>query len=484
MKKLTTTLFSLLIASGLFAQNSEWIHATIDVQNAQILKNNHPDKIQILESSPLVSAVYMSTEAAMELKEYGNLHGPGYIFRANEQAALNALQFTPQATNNVLDFTITEDDYVNQCIAMVNAENIGNTLVALENYGTRFHTKPSGVQASLDIKSNWETMVNNAGRTDISVNFFDHDFTNQKSVIVSIPGSEFPDEIVVLGGHLDSGDYWIQNFAPGADDNASGIATLTETLRILLEMNFHPKRTVQIMGYAAEEVGLYGSADIAETYSLNDKNVLAVMQLDMTNYKGSTFDIGLNNDTQYISTELNLFIIDLIEHYNSTGEHAITYGMTQCGYACSDHVSWTENGYLASFPMEAAFEDSNPFIHTTGDTYANMGSTAVHSTKFVKLALEFAIEIAKIESLASTHDVEVSDLFSAVNDRNLIYQWNSPSTKLESITVFDTGARKLIHQKIRNSQGNISLLGLPNGFYIAIFKDANGKAYSKKFLIK
>ncbi|MFA7447927.1 MAG: M20/M25/M40 family metallo-hydrolase [Weeksellaceae bacterium] len=483
MRKLPLFVFISLFTTGLFAQNSEWVYATIDVQNAQNLKANHPNQIQILESTSLVSAVYMSPEAAMELKDYGNLHGPGYIFRKNQEAALNALDFAPQGNTNVLDFTITEDAYVNQCIAMVNETNIENTILNLQNYGTRFHTKPSGVQASLDIKANWENMVNTAGRSDISVEFFNHDFTNQKSVIVSIPGTEFPDEIVVIGGHLDSGDYWIQNNAPGADDNASGIGTLTETLRILLETNFQPKRTVQIMGYAAEEVGLYGSADIAENYSLNDKNVLAVMQLDMTNYNGSDFDIAIISDAAYTSGELNLFLIDLMEHYNSSGDHPITYGISYCGYGCSDHVSWTENGYPASFPFEAAMGEDNPNIHTTNDTYAAMGSTSIHSTKFVKLALEFVIEVAKVENM-STNEVQASDLLIAVKDRNLIYQLNSSSVKMESVTVFDTGARKMIEKKNLNANGSISLQEIPNGFYIAIFKDANGKAYSKKFLIK
>ena len=72
-----------------------------------------------------------------------------------------------------------------------------------------------------------------------------------------------------------------------------------------------PKRTVQIMAYAAEEIGLYGSADIANNYSSIGKNVLAAVQFDMTNYNGSSFDIALNTDEAYTSNELNLFLIEL-----------------------------------------------------------------------------------------------------------------------------------------------------------------------------
>jgi leucyl aminopeptidase len=315
------------------------------------------------------------------------------------------------------------------------------------------------------------------------VEAFEHGFTDQISVILTIPGSESPDEIVIIGGHLDSGDYWIQNFAPGADDNASGIAVLTETLRILLENGFYPKKTVQIMGYAAEEVGLYGSSDIASTYNSDNKNVLAVMQLDMTNYNGSDFDIALISDAAYTSSELNLFLIELLEHYNSVGEHSISYDYSYCGYACSDHVSWTENGYLASFPFESAFGEDNPNIHTTNDTYAAMGSTAEHSVKFVKLALEFVIEIAKTHTMG-IQEVSPGSLAIAVQNKNLIYDLSELNSQLKSVVIYDVNARQLLQKTNLDKRGSISLQGFTNGVYIAVFKDINGKSYTKKFLIQ
>lgn len=483
MRKFYIIVLITFIFSGLQAQNSDWIFATVSIENAQLLKQNHPEEIEILNSSSTVSAVKMSQSAAVILKDYGNLHGPGYIFRPNESAALSALQYIPNEMPHVLDFTITEDTFVNQCLDLVNPENIGQNILDLESYGTRFHTKPSGVQASLDIGSYFMTLVQLYNRNDILVEYFDHSFTNQKSVIVTFPGSELPNEIVVLGGHLDSGDYSIQNFAPGADDNASGIATMSEVVRVLLENDFQPKRTVQIMAYAAEEVGLWGSSNIAQTYKAQNKNVLAVMQLDMTNYNGSNYDVAIISDPAYTSNELNLFLIELMEHYNSGDEHPITYGISYCNYACSDHVSWTENGYPASFPIEAAMNDTNPYIHTPNDTYASMGNTAVHSAKFAKLALQFAIEIAKTQEM-STQEVEESSLSVVIQNKNLIYKLNSDYQKIHSIQIFDTSARSLVQLQNRENEGLISLQNLPSGFYIAVFKDEKGKAYSKKFLLK
>lgn len=473
----------LLFPAAIFAQDSGWFYATMETVNAQTLKTNNPDDIQILSSSENLSAVYVNKEITRQLKESVNVHGPGYIYRKNEQAALSGINFAPQSNTQVLDFTITEHDFVNQCINMVSESNIGETILMLEGYGTRFHNTSTGIQAPIDIKDSWQDLVTAAGRNDITVELYNHNFTNQNSVILTIPGSQNPDEIVIIGGHLDSGDFWNPNNAPGADDNASGIAVLTETLRILLENNFRPLKTVQIMGYAAEEIGLFGSSDIAESYRDDEKNVLAVAQFDMTNYNGSPYDIALISDPQYTSSDLNLFLIDLMEHYNASGDHTITYGTSFCNYACSDHVSWTENGYLASFPFEAAFNDSNPLVHSPQDTFANMDNDATHSTKFVKLALEFVIEIAKVGNMATT-DFSNAYLSVVVKDRSLIYNIENLNSKIQSLNIYNSGAKRVVSKSNLTASGNVSLQGLPVGVYIAVFKGENGQTYTKKFLIK
>lgn len=485
MKKLKHSLLFLLLSSGIFAQDNNWFYATMESHIAQELKSENPDMIDILSESGNLAATYVNRDAVKHLPNCGNRHGSGYMFKKDKESALSAINKLPTQNLKVLDFTITEDDFVAQCIDDVNEQNIANTILMLEEYGTRFHTTSTGVQASIDIHEMWQDLVTQAERSDITVELVDHDFTNQKSVILSIPGIENPEEIVIIGGHLDSGDWSLINVAPGADDNASGIATLTETLRILLDNNFRPKKTVQIMGYAAEEIGLYGSADIADSYKTANKNVLAVAQFDMTNYNGSSFDIALIDDSNlgYTSDDLNLYLIELMEHYNATGEHAITYGSSECGYGCSDHVSWSEQGYLASFPFEADFDERSPFVHTTNDTFAAMGGSAAHSTKFVKLALEFVIEIAKTTTM-STNEFSNANLSVVVKDKNLIYNIQNLNSKIQSLNILDGGAKRVISKSNLETSGTVSLQHLPNGFYIAVFKDVNGKTFTKKFLVK
>ena len=82
------------------------------------------------------------------------------------------------------------------------------------------------------------------------------------NVVAEIPGTDKKDEVVMLGGHLDS---W--HAATGATDNAIGAATMMEAARILKAIGVKPRRTIRVALWAAEEQGLLGSkAYVAEHF--------------------------------------------------------------------------------------------------------------------------------------------------------------------------------------------------------------------------
>jgi leucyl aminopeptidase len=196
--------------------------------------------------------------------------------------------------------------------------------------------------------------------------------------------------VVVLGGHLDSINVSSSTAsAPGADDDASGVASLTEVIRVAMLKGYKPARTVKFMAYAAEEVGLKGSAAIAAQHKSSGTNVVGVLQLDMTNYRGSSYDIVLVSD--YTNAAQNSFLSSLITKYLP----GVTSTSTRCGYGCSDHASWYNQGYAASIPFEALMGQDNPYIHTSSDTLTQSAGSAQNSVKFVKLAAAYMAELAK-----------------------------------------------------------------------------------------
>lgn len=353
--------------------------------------NGATAKIAAMETVHLVEVddaqmMQLSEAIHHELKRCG-----GFIYHASESegkrslSKLSTLAAVPLASRP--SYVIDNQATVPPVLSQMQASNITTTINDLSSFVNRYYTTTGGTDASNWLRSKWAGMA--AGRSDITVEQFTHSGYNQKSVILTINGTDNASEVVVIGGHLDStiGSTTETSRAPGADDDASGIASMTEALRALIASNYKPRRTLKFMGYAAEEVGLRGSQAIANSFKNNNVNVVGVMQLDMTNYKGSANDIYLFQDyTDSLQTD---FVAKLITTY----QPGLTIGYDRCGYGCSDHASWHAQGYATSMPFETTMSQSNPNIHRSSDTYANSGNQANHALKFAKLAASFAIEL-------------------------------------------------------------------------------------------
>jgi carboxypeptidase Q len=74
------------------------------------------------------------------------------------------------------------------------------------------------------------------------------------NTVAEIPGSDKADELVIIGGHMDS---W--HAGTGATDNAAGVATAMEAVRIIQALGLKPRRTIRVGLWSGEEQGLFGS---------------------------------------------------------------------------------------------------------------------------------------------------------------------------------------------------------------------------------
>lgn len=480
MKKIILGLFlSFLLPISLFSQNSLSVYANMDADAAASFKALYPNAIEILASTESQAAVLLTDEATRLIRENVRTHGPGYIFRASEESAREALN-TPVRRNTLIEYSITEDAFVNECLDLVDGSNIENDILDLEDYGTRYHTKPQAEQAVLDQKAKWDTMIAAAGRTDMHTRIFEHVNTPMPSVILTIDGANTPDEFVIIGGHIDSTS-WNKNDAPGADDNASGIASLNEMVRVLLAKQFVPNRTIEVMAFAAEEIGLVGSDEIAQNYASNGVNVVSYVQFDMTGYQGSSSDIYITTDP-YNSTGLSDFLVDLMDHYNSSGTHSFSYDYTVCGYACSDHASWAQYGYDTAFPFEAAMGDDNPNIHSPNDVYAFFNAPD-HSVKFTKLGLEFLIETAKPQTLG-IDDFSEAAMSVFINNKILSYRLNNTASLVKEVTVYNMVGQRIVWDEVNNEKGSLTLDHFTNGIYIVKFILENNHILTKRFILQ
>lgn len=318
-------------------------------------------------------------------------HCGGFMYHATEvdgRRALAMADAVPPPSLTRPAYSISNQAVVTPMLQQMQEANIRDTITGLTGFANRYYTSAPGIAASNWLKDKWTALAN--GRDHISVAQYAHLRYGQRSVIATIEGSNKAGEVIVLGAHLDSINMLgtrDTTKAPGADDDASGVAGLTEVLRVVAAAGYKSRRTIKLIAYAAEEVGLRGSQEIAQEYKKNGTNVVGVMQLDMTNFKGSDKDIYIFTD--YTNEPQNQFLVKLVNAYLPT----LTIGYDECGYACSDHASWHAQGYAASMPFEAEIKKDNPLIHTANDTLANSGSQAVHALKFARLAAAYAVEL-------------------------------------------------------------------------------------------
>ena len=321
-----------------------------------------------------------------------------FASRAQAEAFVGADRSRQAMAKSLLAlYTLDNQATVNHWLPQVQERRIYDTINHLSSYRNRYYASSFGKTSAEWIRSHWQSLA--AGRSYVTTELFTAcaNCSTQPSVILTIQGAAQPDEVVVLGAHLDSINASNRDdpnqHAPGADDDASGIATLTETLQIALSEGWRPRRTVKFMGYAAEEVGLRGSNAIAQSFRSSGVNVVSVLQVDMTNYRsGAVPDMRLITD--YSNADLQNFSIALFDTY--LAPMGITRGSSTCGYACSDHASWTNAGYPAVMMFEAGRPSGGyPYIHTSSDTLASMGESAQNSVKFTQFALAYLAETAK-----------------------------------------------------------------------------------------
>ena len=181
------------------------------------------------------------------------------------------------------------------------------------------------------------------------------------NTVAEIPGTEWPEQVVIISGHLDS---WDGPGSDGTQDNGTGSCVTLEAARILMEVGAQPQRTIRFILWGGEEQGLLGSRSYVERLSDEEKaNISAVFVDDGgTNYEGGVSCIASQESmlaaaiapTQAAFPDLPMEL-DVRERMSRRGG--------------SDHSSFVRQGIPAYFWMESGNggrEGKNyRFIHHT-----------------------------------------------------------------------------------------------------------------------
>jgi carboxypeptidase Q len=111
------------------------------------------------------------------------------------------------------------------------------------------------------------------------------------NTVAEIRGSEKPDEMVIIGAHLDSWD-----LGTGSTDNGTGSMAVLEAARTLAKLNLKPKRTIRFVLFTGEEQGLYGSQEYVKAHQSELEKVSAVLVHDTGT--GRVMTLGLHDNYQ------------------------------------------------------------------------------------------------------------------------------------------------------------------------------------------
>ncbi len=231
-------------------------------------------------------------------------------------------------------------------------ENMLDAVIAFEDYMTIQRLVSSGVPVQLEaeVKTRFET-------------------SNEKAynVIGEIKGTDkkLKDEVVMLGGHLDS---W--QSATGATDNAAGCAVMLEAVRILKSLGVKPRRTIRIALWSGEEQGLLGSRNYV-------RNRLSDTTTRKANAEGEKVSVYFNLDNGtgkirgvYLQGNQNVRPVfeKWLEPFSDLGATTLTLQNT----GGTDHLSFDGVGIPGFQFIQDPIEYSTRTHHTNMDSYDHL----------------------------------------------------------------------------------------------------------------
>lgn len=229
-----------------------------------------------------------------------------------------------------------------------------------------FEKQPKEVEVILR-KSDFDAVNLNvaSGKTELEFNIENTWIkgpVEQFNVIADIVGTEKPDEMVIVCGHLDS---WNSPGSQGACDNGTGTVAAIEAARLLMASGAKPKRTIRFILWSGEEQGLLGSRGYVEKHKSELSKISAVLNDDGgTNYQGGYQGLETMRPIMEAAFQPTLAAFpDLPMKFVSIER------MPQGG--SSDHAPFIWAGVPAFFTMETGRADYGYVWHTQNDRYEN-----------------------------------------------------------------------------------------------------------------
>lgn len=173
--------------------------------------------------------------------------------------------------------SLSVDKSINSIVSSVSRNNIEKWITDLASFHTR-HTKSKYI----DDVANWlKQELDKISQTNINFHNYKESGYKLKNIICQKTGS-LSNKVILVCAHYDSRMEDLEDMnsrAPGADDNASGVAVILEIARLILNLSL--EKTIQLAFFSGEEQGLWGSKNYAKQLKDNNVNLHRLINLDM-----------------------------------------------------------------------------------------------------------------------------------------------------------------------------------------------------------
>ena len=351
-----------------------------------------------------------------------------------------------------------KDSKVEEILNQVDVNNIENYV----NSFTSFINRRCDGSHIYYVKDWLVSQYSSFGYNDIQLHDFDVVNTAPNVLAVQI-GKTKPDEIIICGAHYDSWviaeePYDVDTLrSPGADDNATGVAGILETARIL--RNFEFERTIIYANWNAEEIGLIGSEEYAKQCRKDSLDIVAYFNLDMTGYVNPGNDIKIH----LLYTNCDSLLGRFVKQVSKTYFPEINITQAWLSHGDTDYSSFNRNGYQAISPSEDV-NHLSPYIHSVNDIVGVSVNSWEQTEVFTKLNLASVVLSAGLLP-ESVNEIENSD--------ELIVSYD----------VFDIFGRPVFSkQNVWKNVEEIRVTDLESGIYVIRLFVQNGNVVTKKIV--
>ena len=329
-------------------------------------------------------------QALFATKDYVIVTGSAEPYKNDGAVAIfNKKASLPKLTRDFPQVT-EANPIIREMLNQVNMDSLEATVQHLQDYGSRIWDSDNAFAASDWIARRMESLGLEVEQQPFNANTWMGSGAAAPNVIGIQRGTLYPDTYVVCGSHFDSFSYEAMfggGTAPGADDNATGVASVLESARILTQYQF--EYSIIYCAYGCEEMGLYGSEAYASRCQEQGMDIIGYFNNDMNGYLNPGDQIHIDciypNSVESIGTYYmnvgSVYYPELpIRHVNfNEGD--------------SDHTSFNNHGYMGIYPFED-YQNYSPYIHTPNDLIGTSVTSFEMSQQYCQMNIACLAEIA------------------------------------------------------------------------------------------